>query len=308
MPVRISDRIGLYGAWVSGLFLATVVVSIVIWLLWNGLSNVDWAFLTTNPAPGSVEVGVAGGIVAPLIGTVIVTAVGTIVALPLGLATALFLGEYGKPVWLKQLTDTSIDLIFGVPSIVFALFGLAIFSNPSLVFLSSEVQTSGKATAKSFFCASLMMALIALPPIVRASQAAIASVPNVQREAAYALGKTRFAMIRKVVLPAIRPGVTTGTILGMGRIAGDTAIVWILLGGAVLEPPIAGWWHPDHIMEFLRGTGSTLTTYVYFASPAGEGNADGKAYGAALVLFAIVFVVNILLARVGQRRIGGKRV
>ncbi len=308
MPVRLSDRIGYIGAWASGLFLTAVVLGIVAWLLVNGLRNVDWTFLTTNPAPGSVEIGVAGGIVAPLLGTLIVTAMGTAIALPLGLASAVFLSEYGKPVWLKRLTDTSIDLIFGVPSIVFALFGLAIFSNPGLVFLSSEVQTSGKATAKSFFCASVMMALIALPPIVRSTQAAIASVPNVQREAAYALGKTRYAMIRRIVIPSVRPGIATGTILGMGRIAGDTAIVWILLGGAVLEPPIAGWWHPDHIMEFLRGTGSTLTTYVYFASPAGEGNADGKAYGAALVLFAIVFVINIVLGRAGQRRIGGKRV
>ncbi|MEI6688465.1 MAG: ABC transporter permease subunit [Thermoleophilia bacterium] len=304
MPVRISDRIGYYGAWASGLFLTAVVFGIVAWLLVNGLKNIDWTFLTSNPAPGSVEIGVAGGILAPLIGTLIITAMGTLIALPLGLATAVFLGEYGKPRLLKQLTDTSIDLIFGVPSIVFALFGLAIFSNPAFIFLSSEVQTSGKATAKSFFCASIMMALIALPPIVRSTQAAITSVPNVQREAAYALGKTRFSMIRMVVLPSIRPGIATGTILGMGRIAGDTAIVWILLGGAVLEPPIPGWWEPQNILGFLHGTGATLTTYVYFASPAGEGNAEGKAYGAALVLFAIVFIVNIVLGRAGQRRIG----
>ena len=304
MPVRISDRIGYYGAWASGIFLASVVFGIVAWLLVNGLRNIDWTFLTTNPAPGSVEIGVAGGIVAPLIGTLIITAMGTVIALPLGLVTAIFLGEYGRPKWLKQLTDTSIDLIFGVPSIVFALFGLAIFSNPQFVFLSEEVQTSGKATAKSFFCAAIMMALIALPPIVRSTQAAIASVPQVQREAAYALGKTRFSMIRMVVLPSIRPGIATGTILGMGRIAGDTAIVWILLGGAVLEPPPPGWWEPQNLLGFLHGTGSTLTTYVYFASPAGEGNAEGKAYGAALILFALVFIVNIVLGRAGQRRIG----
>ena len=90
----------------------------------------------------------------------------------------------------------------------------------------------------------------------------------------------------------------------MGRIAGDTAIVWILLGGAVLEPPAPGWYTPGGILDFLHGTGSTLTTYVYFASPAGEGNAEGKAYGAALVLFALVFIVNIVLGRAGQRRIG----
>lgn len=304
MPVRLSDILGRYLAWAFGIFLVGVVLSIVAWLLINGLRNIDWAFLTTNPSPGSVEVGVAGGIISPLIGTLIVTALGTAIALPLGLITAIFLGEHGKPKWLKQMTDTSIDLIFGVPSIVFALFGLAIFASPKLVFLSQEVPNSGVSSAKSFFCASIMMALIALPPIVRSTQAAISSVPQVQREAAYALGKTRFSTIRSIVIPSIRPGIATGTILGMGRIAGDTAIVWILLGGAVLEPPAPGWYTPGGILDFLHGTGSTLTTYVYFASPAGEGNAEGKAYGAALVLFALVFIVNIVLGRAGQRRIG----
>lgn len=304
MPVRLSDRIGRYGAWASGLFLTSVVISIVLWLLINGLSNVDWTFLSQNPSSGSLTEGMAGGILSPLVGTLIITALGTAFALPIGLATAIFLAEYGKPRWLKRMADTAVDLIFGVPSIVFALFGLAIFSNPALVFLSEPVGTGDKATAKSFFCAGLMMALIALPPIVRSTQAAIMQVPNVQREAAYALGKTRFAMIRKIVLPAVRPGISTGTILGMGRIAGDTAIVWILLGGAVLSPPPDSWWRPDHFLPFLHGTGSTLTTYVYFASPAGEGNSAGKAYGAALILFAVVFIINIVLGRLGQRRIG----
>jgi phosphate transport system permease protein len=304
VPVRLSDRIGRYGAWASGLFLAAVVLSILLWLLVNGLSNIDWTFLSQNPSSGSLTEGMGGGILSPLVGTLIVTLVGTAIALPIGLATAIFLAEYGRPRWLKRLTDTAVDLIFGVPSIVFALFGLAIFANPAMVFLSQPVGTGDKATAKSFFCAGLMMALIALPPIVRSTQAAIMQVPNVQREAAYALGKTRFAMIRRIVLPAVRPGISTGTILGMGRIAGDTAIVWILLGGAVLSPPPDNWWRPDHFLDFLHGTGSTLTTYVYFASPAGEGNSAGKAYGAALVLFVIVFVVNVVLGRAGQRRIG----
>ena len=304
MPVRLSDRIGRYGAWASGLFLSAVVLSIVLWLLINGLRNIDWTFLSQNPASGSLETGMAGGILSPLVGTLIITVIGISFALPIGLATAIFLAEYGKPLWLKRMADTAIDLIFGVPSIVFALFGLAVFSSPALVFLSEPVGTGGRATAKSFFCAGLMMALIALPPIVRSTQAAIAQVPNVQREAAYALGKTRFAMIRKIVLPAVRPGISTGTILGMGRIAGDTAIVWILLGGAVLSPPPDGWWRPDNFLAFLHGTGSTLTTYVYFASPAGEGNSAGKAYGAALILFAVVFIINIVLGRAGQRRIG----
>jgi phosphate transport system permease protein len=278
------------------------VGSLLIWLGINGLSNISWDFLTSSPAPGSLETGVAGGILDPIISTFIIVALALIVAFPLGIGTAVFLAEYRRPSALARLVDTSVDMIFGVPSIVFALFGLAIFTGSQFIFLSTKIESSGLASATSFFTASLMLAMIAFPPIVRATESAITAVSNHQREASYALGKGKLTTIRKIVLPGARPGIITGVILGIGRVIGDTAVAVILLGGTVLAPLASGWWHPDNITSTLRGEGSTLTTYIYYASPAGEGNTPGKAYGAAFVLMIGIVIVNGLVRIVGRRR------
>ncbi|MFM9123941.1 MAG: PstA family ABC transporter permease [Actinomycetota bacterium] len=304
MPVRLSDRIGVGVAYVAGAVLMIAVAVIMLWLIVQGLGTITLDFLIGEPAPGSLEQGVAGGILPAIVGTFLVVLFGMAVAIPLGLGVAIFLTEYRQPVWLAKGTDTAIDLIFGVPSVVFALFGLAIFSQGWLAFLSNPVGDTGMATAQSFFCSSLMMALIGLPPVVRSSQAAILGVPNQQREAAYALGKGRLTTIRRIVVPGARPGIATGIVLGIGRIAGDTAIVWILLGGAVLQAPPDGWYLPWNLMDFLRSEGSTLTTYIFFSSPAGEGNSPGPAYGAAFVLMVVILIVNIALIRLSRRKIG----
>ncbi|MBM3681410.1 MAG: ABC transporter permease subunit [Actinobacteria bacterium] len=304
MPVRLSDRIGVGIAYVAGTILIVAVAVIMLWLIVQGLGTISWDFLTGEPAPGTLEQGVSGGILPAIVGTFLVVAFGMAVAFPLGLGVAIFLTEYRQPAWLAKGTDTAIDLIFGVPSIVFALFGLAIFSQGWLSFISNPVGDTGMATAQSFFCSSLMMALIGLPPVVRSSQAAILGVPDQQREAAYALGKGRLTTIRRIVVPGARPGIATGIVLGVGRIAGDTAIVWILLGGAVLQAPPDGWYLPWNLMDFLRSEGSTLTTYIFFSSPAGEGNSPGPAYGAAFVLMVVILIVNIALIRLSRRKIG----
>lgn len=304
MPTRLSDRAGVASAYAAGLVLLAAVLVLMVWLMIEGLSNISWEFLTANPAPGSLEDGVSGGILSPLIGTLIIVAMGMVIAIPFGLGVAVFLTEYRQPVWLAKATDTAIDLIFGVPSVVFALFGLAILSGGWASFLSNPVGDLGVSTAQSFFCASLMMALIGLPPVVRASQSAILGVPVVQREASYALGKGKLTTIRRIIIPSARPGITTGIVLGIGRIAGDTAIVWILLGGSVLQPPSPGWYLPWNLLDTLRSEGSTLTTYIFFSSPAGEGNSPASAYGAAFVLMVVILMVNVALIRLSRRRIG----
>jgi phosphate transport system permease protein len=305
VPRRASDRIGVALAYATGGGLLLAIAGLMVWLGVNGLANVDWAFLTTPPAPGSLEHGVSGGISDVIVGTLIVVVIGLIVALPLGVGTAIFLTEYRRPSALARLADAGVDMVFGVPSIVFALFGLAIFIRPSMIFLSSEVGSSGMATGTSFLCASLILSLIALPPIVRASESALNAVPRMQREGAFALGKGRLATIRKVVLPAARPGIATGAILGVGRMVGDTAIAWLLLGGTVLAPQPPGYLQPGNIMDTLRGPGSTLTTYIYYASPVGEGNTYGKAYGAAFVLMVLIVAINSLVRMAGRRKGSG---
>jgi phosphate transport system permease protein len=196
-------------------------------------------------------------------------------------------------------------MIAGVPSVVLAIFGLLVFSQGFLGFLSQRA-ANGAVYGRSFFGASIVMAVLALPLIVGATREGLAQVPDHMREAAYALGKTRASCIRHVLLPAIRPNIASGVVLGMGRIIGDTAIVTILIG-VTLQNEAVG--HVP-VIGSLRGTGSTLTSYVYTNSPAGEGNAPQKAYAAAFVLLMIVLLLNALVTRLtgaGERTRGWRR-
>jgi phosphate transport system permease protein len=148
------------------------------------------------------------------------------------------------------------------------------------------------------------MSILALPLVVASTREALAQLPDRLREASYALGKTRATTIRRVLLPAIRPSIASGVVLGMGRIIGDTAIITILLGVTLKNEPVGS----TPVFGTLRGTGSTLTSYVYTNSPAGEGNAHQKAYAAAFVLLMIVLALNALVTRLtGGSELAGDR-
>jgi phosphate transport system permease protein len=136
------------------------------------------------------------------------------------------------------------------------------------------------------------MAIHILPFVIKVAEEAIRNVPLSLRQGALALGMTKWRTIRKVVLPAARSGIATAVVLGMGLAAGDTAIVWLTLGGS-MTMAVEKWWQPDNWVAVLRGSGSTLTTYAYFNSPAGDGNSPGAAFGAALLLVLIVLVFNL---------------
>jgi phosphate transport system permease protein len=123
------------------------------------------------------------------------------------------------------------------------------------------------------------------------------AIPSHVREASYAVGKTKSATTRRVLLPAARPSVLTGSMLGLGRVIGDTAIVVLLLGNTLTNDPSGS----VPILSALRGTGSTLTSYVYYNAPTGDGDQPGKAYAAAFVLLLIVLVLNIGVDLMGRR-------
>src|SRR6185503_4861201 len=212
---------------------------------------------------------------------------------------AVWLSEYARPFWLARAVESGVEVVAGTPSIVLAIFGLIVFSQGLFGPLSFTAE-GGAVFGRSFFAAGAMMALIALPLVVGGTREALQAVPRHVREASYALGKTKAATIRRVLLPTARPGIATGTALGMGRIAGDTAIVVILLGASLQLSGVGG--APG--LSTLRGTGSTLTSYVYNNSPAGEGNAPQKAYAAAFVLLLIVIALNFavdVIARSGAQ-------
>jgi len=179
---------------------------------------------------------------------------------------------------------------------VIALFGLAVFQLGFFAPLSFTAEGGG-VYGRSFAIAGVMMSLLALPPVFAATRDGLQTVPMHMREAAFALGKTKITTIRRVVLPRVRSHIGTGVTLGMSRIIGDTAIVLLLAGGTLRIESQGG----VPVIGLLRGTGASLTTYVYDNSPAGEGAAPEKAYAAAFVLLIFVLLLNTVVERVGRR-------
>jgi phosphate transport system permease protein len=292
---RLSDRVLVALCWLAGLMLVAITGAILIFMLVKGVSYLSVNLLFSHPSPSVSQSG-SGGILDPLEGTLLLTAIGIVIAVPLGVATAVWLTEFGRPFWLARAVDSGVEIVAGTPSIVLAFFGFTLFTRSPFGFLS--VTASGNAIfGRSFLCAGLMMSLIALPLVVSTVREGLSRVPAHVREASYALGKGKWATIRRILIPQVRPAIGTGTALGMGRIIGDTAIVVILLGATDRIDQIS---HTP-VLGLLRGTGSTLTSYVYNNSPAGEGNAPQKAYATAFVLLVLVIVINLIVERLSSR-------
>jgi phosphate transport system permease protein len=286
-----------YGAaWAAGLLLTLIALLLLLFLGYKGISYLSIDLLTHRPQ-AAVDQSQSGGILDPIVGTLVMVLVGIAVATPLGVGSALWVVEYGKPSWLARAVESAIEIVAGMPSIVIAIFGLALVQEHLFAWFSFTSE-GGAVYGRSFINAGIAMSLIALPLVFSATREALLTVPGHMREASYALGKTQAATIRRVLLPSVRSNIGTGMALGMGRIAGDTAIVVILLGASLRLQPVDG---AEPVTGFFRGTGSTLTSYVYNNSPAGEGNAADKAYAAGFVLLMLVILLNFAVASLLRR-------
>ncbi len=292
-----ADRVGYVACWAAGLLLCGIAAAIVVIMLVKGISYLRPALLVEHPAASRDQNG-SGGFLDPIEGTLLLTAIGIALAAPTGVAVAVWLTEYRRPAALARAVESGIEMIAGAPSVVLAFFGLLVFTQPALGFFSTT-SSEGAVFGRSFFAAGAMMSLLALPLVVSSTREGLAQIPAHMREASYALGKTRATTIRRVLLPSIRPNIASGTTLGIGRIIGDTAIVVILLGAFLRLEGAGG----APVLSTLRGTGSTLTSYVFENSPAGEGNAPQKAYAAAFVLLMMVVALNWVVIRLSS----GKR-
>jgi phosphate transport system permease protein len=291
---RLSDRIGLAICWALGLLFCAIAVAIVVYLLVKGLTYLKPSMLVT-PATAGFSESQTGGFSDAFIGTLIVGTMGISIALPVGVGVAVWLVEYGRPAALARIAESTIEAIAGIPSIVLALFGTVIFSSTALGFLSRT--TEGVVLGLSFFAASAMLSLVALPLIVASTREGLNAIPQHVREASFAVGKTRIATTRRILLPAARPQVATGAVLGLGRIIGDTAIIVVLLGATQNFAPVGS----TFPLNYLRGAGTTLTNFVYEASPTGNLNQPQKAYAAAFVLLLMVLALNAAVDVVHRR-------
>ena len=283
---RLSDRIGLAIAWSLGVLFCVIAAAIVIYLFIQGVRYIRPSLLVTHPSVGYTE-NQTGGFLDPMIGTLLVAVIAMAIALPVGVATAVWLTEFARPAALARIAESMVEMLAGIPSIVLALFGTLIFESPALGFLS---QTNGGIVfGRSFVAAGAMLSLVALPLVVATVREGLLAIPLHVREASYAVGKTKIATTRRVLLPAARPSVVTGAMLGVGRVIGDTAIIVVLLGATLNLDGVGS----TPILSTLRGTGSTLTSYIFENAPTGDGNQPDKAYAAAFVLLLIVLVLNL---------------
>jgi phosphate transport system permease protein len=188
------------------------LVALLIDVVVRGGSSVDLQFFTSSPS----RIPAKAGILPALVGTLWVTTLVAIITFPIGVAAAIYLEEYaGRGRW-SRLLRINISNLAGVPSIVYGIFGLALF-----------VRLLG--LGRTVFAAALTLSLLILPVVIISSMEAIRAVPPSQREAAYALGATRWQMVRRALLPAAAPGILTGIVLAVGRAVGETAPL-ILIG------------------------------------------------------------------------------
>lgn len=297
-PLR--DRVALRLCWAAGIALCLVAAGIVVYMAVRGIQYLRPELLWTRPVADLDQSG-TGGFLDAIVGTLLIVAGATAIAAPLGIATAVYLTEYGRPRWLARAIESGVEVVAGTPSIVIALFGLAFFSASAFGPLSPS-GAGGEVSGRSLLICCIILSFEALPLVVGSTREGLNATPRHVREASFAVGKTRAATVHRVLLPAARPNIATGVALGMGRVAGDTAVVLLLGGGTLLLEPdgaVPG-------LDYLRGTGSTLTTYVYSNSPSGEGNAPEKAYAAAFLLLGLVLVLNAVVNRIarGGRNLG----
>jgi phosphate transport system permease protein len=298
MSWRWGDRLVLAAAWTAGISLCVIAAAIVLYMGYRGISYLRPGLIFSRPQVSAGQSG-SGGFLDPLLGTMILTVIGIVLALPLALSAAVWIAEYGQGgrarETLARIVESSIEVVAGTPDIVIAIFGFAVFQL-SLFAPFSFTAEGGGVYGRSFIAAGSMMSLLALPPVYAATRDGLQAVPAHQREAAFALGKTRITTIRRVLLPSVRSNIATGVTLGISRIIGSTAIVLLLLGSTLrieAQGSIPG-------IDVLRGTGSSLTTYIYENSPAGEGGAPQKAYAAAFVLLIFVLALNLVVERIGR--------
>jgi phosphate transport system permease protein len=283
-----ADRLATSLVW--GAFVAVLVP--LVWLVWlvirNGAAAIDAEFLTYSMRG---VVGDGGGIYHALMGTLLVTLAATIISVPIGLFTAIYLVEYGKGSRLARVTTFLVDVMTGIPSIVAGLFALAL-----LVLLFGPAIRIG-------FGGSIALALLMIPTVVRSAEEMLRLVPSDLREASYALGVPKWRTIVKVVLPTAFGGIVTGIVLAISRVIGETAPLLVVAGAT------------DSVnMNLFSGRMMTLPVYIFsqYSSPGvpafgSDGPPPGyaRAWGAALVLIAIVMVLN-LAARVLQKMFAPK--
>lgn len=264
--------------------LSVLVIGILVWILGfifvRGFHVLSWDFITKMPEDGMTK----GGIFPAIIGTFTLILGSMIFAFPLGVMAGIYMNEYVKEGYWKRFIKLMTNNLAGIPSIVFGLFGMALFVN-KLKF------------GDSILAGSLTLGLLALPVVIRITEEALKSVDDTFRHASYALGATKLETIRKVVLPISLPNIITGLILSIGRVSGETAPILFTVAAYFL-PKL-----PTSIFDQVMA----LPYHLYVIATSGTQVEQSRpiAYGTALVLVLIVLILN-LMANALRKYFGNK--
>ena len=270
---RIKNLIG-YSI-LSILFASTIIpiLGMVALIAVKGIGRINLDFISETST--SME---TGGIFAPIFGSIVLTALTMTFAIPLGILAAIFMAEYAKKGRLFNLIELAIINLAGIPSIVYGLFGLGIF----VILLDLGV---------SILAGSLTMACLVLPIIITVSYQALVAVPDIFREASFALGASRLQTVFKVCLPTAMPNILTGVILATARVAGETAP--ILFTAAAYYLPYL----PSSVYDKTM----VLSYHLFVVSTQVTGVSDEQKYGITLVLITLILILNAAAIYVRHR-------
>lgn len=243
-----------------------LLVGIMGYVFVRGLPQVSWQLLSTVQSSLKGTFGILGNI----INTIYIIVITLIIAAPIGIGSAIYLNEYAKPGKLVRTIEFTTEILSGIPSIIFGLFGMVFFG--MTLKLGYSVLTG-----------SFTLTLMVLPLITRNTQEALKTVPDSYRSGALGIGATKWYMIRTILLPSAAPGIMTGVILSIGRIVGESAALLFTAG--------SGFQLPKNLFGKLFESSGTLTIQLYLSMQKAKYD---QAFGIAVVLLIIVLGINLL--------------
>lgn len=249
---------------------AALVLFLFGYVLINGIPNITWEFLSTKPSYLTERIG----ILPDILNTVYIVLATLIVVLPLGVGAAIYLTEYAKKKKIAAMIEYAAETLSGIPSIIYGLVGMLLFSNNF---------------GTSLLAGALTLVIMNLPTVMRTTQESLKTVPQSYREGAFGLGAGKWRVIRTVVLPGCVDGIITGCILSVGRILGESAALLFTAGFAHAL---------NGIFTGLTSPGATLTVALYvYAKEEGE---FGVAFSIAAILMVLTLLINLSATLVGK--------
>ena len=267
--IRISDLILKALIYAAASVSILLLVGIMCYTFYRGFSSISLEFLTTVPSTLKGTFGIAGN----LLNTLYIVVITLLIATPIGVGSAIYLNEYAKPGKIVRAIEFTTEILSGIPSIIFGLFGMVFFG--TTLDLGYSILTG-----------AFTLTLMVLPLITRNTQEALKTVPESYRSGALGMGATKWYMIRTILLPSAMPGIITGIILAVGRIVGESAALLFTAGSGYLLPKTAAGFF-DKIFQ----SGGTLTIQLYLCMQKAQYD---EAFGIALVLLVFVLGINML--------------